>query len=209
MRRPEFIARQSAYPSGLLGRLIGHVMARETAEANRIALELLDLAPTDHVLEIGFGHGATIARVAAAVSGGFVAGVDTSAEMLRMATKRNRSSIARGLAELRLADARKIPYPDGRFDKVLSVHTVYFWPDLSGPLAEASRVLKPLGRLILAYRSDPQAILSFPAAVYRFHSEAEVLDALRVAGFSEVRVVRRQAGAATVCFALARRATGL
>ena len=174
--------------------MIGHVMARETAEANRIALELLDLEPTDHVLEIGFGHGATIARVAAAVSGGLVAGVDTSAEMLRMATKRNRWSIARGLAELRLADARKIPYPDGRFDKVLSVHTVYFWPDLSGPLAEASRVLKPLGRLILAYRSDPQAVLSFPATVYRFHGEAEVLDALRVAGFSELRVVRRLAG---------------
>jgi hypothetical protein len=52
LRRPETIARQSACPSGLLGRLIGSIMARETARANTFALELLDLQPTDRVLEV-------------------------------------------------------------------------------------------------------------------------------------------------------------
>ena len=51
MRRPEFIARQSRCPSGLLGRFIGRVMAVETAEANSELLALLDLRPTDHVLK--------------------------------------------------------------------------------------------------------------------------------------------------------------
>jgi len=101
MRRPEFVARQSACPSGLLGRLIGHVMARETVTAIESALELLEAQPADHVLEVGFGHGATIARVAAAVSGGLVAGVDPSAEMCRMAARRNRRAVARGKVELR------------------------------------------------------------------------------------------------------------
>src|SRR5262245_62186626 len=103
MRRPELVARQSACPSGLLGRLIGQVMSRETAAANEAALELLGPEPADHVLEVGFGHGATIARVAAAVSRGLVAGVDPSAEMCRMAARRNRRAVAEGRVELRQA----------------------------------------------------------------------------------------------------------
>jgi hypothetical protein len=31
MRRPEFIARQSGHPSGILGKVVGWVMERETA----------------------------------------------------------------------------------------------------------------------------------------------------------------------------------
>ena len=60
MRRPEFIARQSSCPTGFLGRLIGHIMERETAAVNDAALTLLDLEAHDRVLEVGFGHGRTI-----------------------------------------------------------------------------------------------------------------------------------------------------
>ena len=59
MRRPEFIARQSSRPRGLVGRLLGHVMAIETASLTRDALGLLALQPADRLLEVGFGHGRT------------------------------------------------------------------------------------------------------------------------------------------------------
>src|SRR5260221_10670655 len=101
-------------------------MARETVTANETALELLDLQTAQHVLEVGFGHGATIARVAAAVSRGLVAEVDPSAEMCRMATRRNRPAVASGRVELHQASVEALPFPDGSFDKVLSVHTLYF-----------------------------------------------------------------------------------
>ncbi len=74
MRRPEFIARQSRCPTGVLGLLIARVMAKETAEANTYLLSLVELRPTDHVLEIGFGHGRTTERAAGAVTQGFVTG---------------------------------------------------------------------------------------------------------------------------------------
>lgn len=198
MRRPELIARQSACPSGLLGRFIGHVMARETATANEAAVELLELKPTDRVLEVGFGHGATIARLAAAVSGGFVAGVDPSAEMCRMAARRNRRAVAGGRVELRQASAEAIPYPGGTFDKVLAVHTVYFWPDLGRPLREIARVLKPGGRLVLARRTDPAAAGQFPPSVYRFPSDGEIEDALRRSGLVTGKVVTRPLGGARI-----------
>ena len=208
MRRPEFIARQSACPSGLLGRLIGHVMARETVEANETALELLDLQPADHVLEVGFGHGATVARVAAAVSRGLVAGVDPSPEMCRMATRRNRQAVASETVALRQASVEALPFQDCSFDKMLSVHTLYFWPELSRPFSEIHRVLKPGGRLVVAYRSDPAAKRAFPARVYRFREEAEIEDALRASAFLAVRTLRRASGDALVSFTLAYRSPG-
>ena len=70
MKRPVFIARQSARPSGLLGRVIAGVMARETADLNERALRLLGPSPFDRVLEVGFGHGRTIERLANAVYNG-------------------------------------------------------------------------------------------------------------------------------------------
>lgn len=205
MRRPDFIARQSACPSGLLGRLIGHVMARETVTANETALELLEPQPADHVLEVGFGHGATIARVAAAVSRGFVAGVDPSAEMCRMAARRNRRAVASGRVELRQAAVEALPYSDGAFDKILTVHTLYFWPDLGPPFREIARVLKAGGRLVLAHRTDRGAEIDFPRPVYHFRDDDAVADALREAGLVCASLIHRSLGRARISFCVARR----
>ncbi len=178
-------------------------MALETAGANQTAVELLELRPTDHVLEVGFGHGATVARVASAVSRGHVAGVDVSEEMLRLASCRNRVEIDRGLVALRLASAERLPYPDGRFDKVLSVHTLYFWHEPERALSEIRRVLKTPGRFVLAWRHDPQALRSFPETVYRFHDEERVLELLARAGFPSVRIVHRTHGVTVLRLAVA------
>jgi len=68
MRRPEFIARQSSHPTGMLGWIIGSIMSRETAALNATVLDALELRPTDRILEVGFGHGRTIERAAAIVT---------------------------------------------------------------------------------------------------------------------------------------------
>jgi SAM-dependent methyltransferase len=178
-------------------------MAWETAAANETALELLDLQPEDHVLEVGFGHGATIARAAAAVSRGFVAGVDPSIAMCRIATRRNQAAIAGGRVELREASVESMPYPDAAFDKVLSVHTLYFWREPARALAEIRRVLKRPGRLVLAWRHDPGARRSFPESVYRFHDEQHVLRLLADASFGSVELESRAHGSAILRLAVA------
>ena len=45
--------------------------------------------------------------------------------------------------------AEKLPYPDGKFDLVTAVETVYFWPNLPKCLLEVQRVLKPGGRFVI------------------------------------------------------------
>jgi SAM-dependent methyltransferase len=187
MRRPECIARQSRHPTGLMGRLIGHIMAAETARANEHALRLLRPAPTDRVLEVGFGHGRTIHLAADMVPRGFVAGVDPSAEMVRMASRRNRRHIAAGRVALVLSDAVSIPFPDGAFDKVYGIHVLYFWPQPRDQLREIRRVLKPGGRMVLGFRvrSDERSA-DFPPSVYRFHDLEEIQSLLADCGFRAI-----------------------
>ncbi len=207
MRRPEFIARQARCPSGFLGALLARIMAAETARENETALELLELQPRDHVLDVGCGHGRTLTHAAHAVPEGFVAGVDVSERMVRMATRRNAALVTRGRVEVRLADSCPIPYPDQRFDKVCAVHVLYFWSDPVAALREIYRVVKPSGRLVLGFRSseDARAIADLPASVYRFYAKDEVMALVETAGFTGTRTVMAGARARQVIFAVAQR----
>jgi ubiquinone/menaquinone biosynthesis C-methylase UbiE len=180
-------------------------MAVETAEANRLALELLEPRRTDHVLEIGFGHGATIERLSGIVDEGVVAGVDVSPAMLRLATRRNCAAIARGRVQLRLGSAEQLPYPDDHFDRLLSVHTLYFWPQPQRAFAEIRRVLRPTGRFVLVWRDDPESRRTFPASVYRFQDEEAVTRILRAEALTLTELSRRERGAAILHLAVARK----
>ena len=207
MRRPEFIARQARCPSGILGLVIARVMAAETAADNTRAVELLDPKASDDVLEIGFGHGRTISCLAALAGDGFVAGVEISERMERMARRFNRRGIEQGRVELKRQDGPTIPYADGRFDKVLSVHTLYFWRDPPEVLAEIRRVTKPGGRLVLGFRGaeDSRVTDEFPASIYRFYRSAEVKSLLEAGGFHDVRLIGADGGPRNVVLAVAER----
>src|SRR5262249_49711069 len=128
-------------------------MAAETASLNLQALGLLALRTSDHVLEIGFGHGKTLDLAAARVPEGFVAGVDVSEDMVGMAHQRCKKAIRRGLLEVKLGDSSSLPFPDDSFDKALCIHTLYFWKDPIRDLREIYRVLKPGGRFVLGFRA--------------------------------------------------------
>lgn len=163
-------------------------MAFETTPENVLALERLALRPTDHVLEVSCGHGRTVQRTAACVPQGYVAGVDVSDQMVRMAWRRNRALIKDGRVEIMRVDSAHLPYPDIRFDRVLSVHTVYFWVQPSSHLREIARVMKRGARLLLCCRpgNDPQMTTNFPASIYRFYQPHELICLLQDVGFEGV-----------------------
>ncbi len=207
MRRPEFIARQSRCPSGLLGWLIGRIMEGETAPENDAVVERLALRPEDAVLEVGFGPGRTLQRVAELVTRGRVAGVDPSDDMVAAATRRCAPLIARDRVELRAGTVERLPFSDGIFDKAFSVHTLYFWEQLERAFAEVRRVLKRDGLLVLCFREkgDPHAD-DFPPSVYRFHTADDVGAVLRGCGFGDVAVDRQTAAERGLAIVTARTA---
>jgi SAM-dependent methyltransferase len=205
MKRNLFIAQQSSRPSGIAGYILARVMSVETAEDNDIALTLLDIAPSDSVLEVGFGHGRTLARVAERAREGFVAGVDFSSDMVKMAARRNRRLLRSGRMEIRRADASCLPFADRSFDKALSVHTIYFWPNPAREIQEIARTLRGGGRLAIGFRYDREAIANFPAPVYTFHHPDAVVSMLREEGFERVRLERSTRGERKMHWAVAHR----
>jgi SAM-dependent methyltransferase len=205
MAKSELIARQSSRPSGWLGEIVARVMAFETEPANRHALERLSVREGEAILEIGSGHGRTLARLAQAPCA-FLAGIDPSEVMVRLARKRLRRWIDAGRADVSLASSAKLPHADGRFDAVLAVHVVYFWNEPVADLLEIRRVLRPGGRLLLGYRPrDAQTLATLPATVYSLRSIEEVEGLLAESGFAEIRSSERSVGRALHAYTEARR----
>ena len=184
MRRPRFIARQAEHPSGLFGRFLVSIMAVETRALNDEALRHLAVAPDERILEIGFGHGRTLERAAKAAPGARFAGLDHADDMVAALSLRARRLVDEGRLELHAGDSGALPWPDATFDGVFAVHTIYFWTEPARHLAEIHRVLRPSGRLVLAFRDKtPDVEASAPPDIYHLRSSDEVLALLAAAGF--------------------------
>lgn len=144
-----YIESQFGNPRGLVGHLVGLIMAYENRSRNQWSLSLLNLQPTDRILEIGFGPGWAIQQASKIAVNGLVAGVDRSETMVKQASIRNRASIKAGRVVLRQGAATKIPFGDAAFDKIYAVNSFHEWNDSASDLQEIKRVLVPNGTLLI------------------------------------------------------------
>jgi len=159
----------------------------DAAAMNAFTVEALGIGPEDRVLEIGFGPGEALAECVRLTPGGFVAGIDRSAEMLRMAEDRNRRAVMQEHLELTLGDADALPYEDAGFDKVFAVNVLHFWQTPEQALAECLRVLKPGGLAAFSVThpdSWPPGLAETGVLIAREPQEIQAL--LTRAGFSGV-----------------------
>lgn len=192
---------QFGRPRGVLGWIAGKLMGRGKGE---FALDLLGdagVAPTDRVLEIGFGPGIGIEVAARLASQGRVFGVEISDVMLRMAARRNRGALRAGRVELSLASVSDLPFADEAFDVVFSINSVQFWPDLRRDLKEVRRVLRRDGRLALGVQL-PSWIL--PSAQLE-ELGRRVEEHAKAAGFREVVRTERAVGGVPTTRVLAKK----
>jgi SAM-dependent methyltransferase len=155
-RRP--LTSPFALPSGLRGRLAGRFMLWTNRQDD--LLDVLDVRPGDRLLEVGHGAGGLIRRLAARTEVSVIYGVEPSEEMRSAATRLNREAVRSGRVQLRLGDAARTGLPRGNVDLAVSVNSVALWPDLDAGLAELSRVLRPGGRVVIAWHGGtaPSAI---------------------------------------------------
>lgn len=195
-----------ARPSGLLGRWAGRMMAK-LDEDDHWAVDLLAPQPDEIVLDVGCGPGVSLALIAGRVANGLVCGVDPSPEMLRQAAERVDATPHTATVELRRGSAEAIPYPDGHFTALCSLHTMYFWSSVGAGLREMYRVLRPGGRLLLVVRKrrEGAGVLSASRYGYTDGQVDAVLDVMRAVGFDDARRLRREIGWETVVALMASR----
>jgi ubiquinone/menaquinone biosynthesis C-methylase UbiE len=181
---------QSMRPHGFWGGVFGWFMDRRNARAHAFALERLDVQQTDAILEIGFGTGRLVRKVAKQAREAFVCGVDPSELMLQTAERRTKKFRKQGRVELKLGEAAALPWADAQFDKAAALHCFHFWSDPVHDIAEVRRVLKPGGLLLLILRGHKKAGPKWlPNPISRSGQEiAGAFQLLANSGFGETRI---------------------
>jgi arsenite methyltransferase len=186
---PRFVAKQLSRPSGVFGIVIRYLMNRHNARMNAFAVGQLQLAPTDRVLEIGFGGGSTLAALLNTAA--FVAGVDRSHDVIGWAKRHFARAIETGRADFRQGNVESLPFNESAFDKVCTVNTVYFWTSLDAGFAEIYRVLKSGGRAIVGFLpKEKMDRMGMPTDIFTTRAPGDVVVAMRRVGFHDIRIER-------------------
>ena len=186
-----FLAAQLARPSGVLTALaLGRVWNRRNRALNDAACAALDPQPDDRILEVGFGGGYLLERLAARVTRGSVVGLDISAALVARARRRCRGLVRAGRFDLLCGAADALPFAPAAFTKICSVNSAFYWPALAGPLAGFYRVLVPAGRIVLCltHRASLES-KGFARHGLRLYEPADVNAALQRAGFDHVQSI--------------------
>ena len=202
----ERLLRQFSCPTGALGRVAGRMMASRNGPAYAWLAELLQVAPDDRVLEVGYGPGLGVERWAG--QGAAVGGVDLSEVMQAQARRRVRNAARAGRVDLRVGEAAQLPFPDASFTRAVSLNSLQFWPSAEDGLRELARVLEPGARLVLGLRMKRADAGRFDRSRFGFTDARldAVGAALEAVGFRDVEVRRREIAGETLSGVVAERA---
>ena len=112
-------------------------------------IELLNILQGESVLELGCGSGYAMKLILEGNRAEKVVGLDLSPAVIRSAGIRNKKAVQDEKAKLVQGNVKSLPFEDNQFEKVFSIHTLYFWDELSDTVSEIYRVLKPGGDCII------------------------------------------------------------
>jgi len=122
---------------------------REAATA--LLLEMLNIKPEEHILEIGFGTAATLVWAASKYNKSYFYGLEHNMAMFNKGKSRVRLCRIKNVRLLYDNDQDMLPFPDCFFDKVYaeSVLAIQNEDGLEQAVKEIYRVLKPGGVLVV------------------------------------------------------------
>ncbi len=153
-------------------------------------LDVLRLAPSDNLVEIGCGGGAFLGE--ALKTGCSAAATDHSPDMVKLATEKNRAAVQARRLSVALGDAGSLPYDDRTFTCAVMTGVLGFIRDPEKAFGEVFRVLGSGGRFVAftgskALRGTPAA--PEPAASrLHFYEDEELVRLALGAGFATARV---------------------
>ena len=156
--------------------------------------------PGETVLDLGSGAGIDALLAAREVgSTGRVIGVDMAAPMISRARENAEKSGCKNV-EFRLGEIENLPAADGMIDVIISNCVINLSPEKPRVFAEALRVLKPGGRLLVSdlvlTRPLPEpvrkSVEAYVGCVAGASLKDDYLRQIRDAGFTDVEVVEER-----------------
>lgn len=147
----------------------------ELTRRRQASFDALDPQPGERIADIGCGNGMLTKELALAVGPqGRVVGIDPS-DAMRAAAERHCSDDRN--VEFRAASAEALPLADEAMDGAAALQVFEYIPDVEPALAEAFRILRPGGRLVIAdlhlgsflWRSDDPARMARMMEAWEAH----------------------------------------
>jgi ubiquinone/menaquinone biosynthesis C-methylase UbiE len=132
--------------SGLARALCTSLPYRALARWVLLPWALQGVSPSGEALEIGSGSGAMAAQLLRKFPELHIVATDYDPEMVATAGRRLAPFGERASAQR--VDATSLPFPDGRFDVVLSFAMLHHVVDWERAVAEVVRVMRPGGHLV-------------------------------------------------------------
>jgi SAM-dependent methyltransferase len=105
--------------------------------------------------------------------------------MYQQSTSRLQTQISSGRVELHVGEATRLPLPDNSVDKVFHMNVCYFFDPLDATLREIHRVMRPGGTMISGTKFH--VIKTNDPAIFKNRSQTAYMDALKAAGFENVK----------------------
>jgi ubiquinone/menaquinone biosynthesis C-methylase UbiE len=119
------------------------------ARYGRRTVERMNLASGATVLDVGCGTGASAIPAAEHVGpDGNVIGADLAEKLLELGRAKAASQGLQNI-EFRTGDMANLGFPDGHFDAVISVFSIFFVPDMEKQVRELWRMVRPGGQLAI------------------------------------------------------------
>ncbi len=176
----------------------------DEAEVERTLLDLLPEGEIGALLDVGTGTGRMLQLVEPRV--GRAVGIDTSREMLAVARANlDRAGLERCV--VRQADMYQLPWADASFDAAIFHMVLHFAAAPAAAVAEAARVLRPGGRLLIVDFAphDLEELRRDHAHRRLGFAEDEIADWCRASALELTPAIRLEGDPLTVCIWLARR----
>jgi ubiquinone/menaquinone biosynthesis C-methylase UbiE len=173
--------------SGLQRVFFDHVHARVVRELAPLVRGVA--APV--IVDVGCGTGRLLERLRVAFPAATLIGVDVSAGMIEVAS---RKQSLRGV-RLSVGSAAALPLEDASCDVVVSTVSFHHWEDQPGGLRSVARVLRPEGRMVLVDGFARGLLAPLMRRLGRGHglglrSDAELVGLLHGASLRPTEMVR-------------------
>ena len=112
-------------------------------------VNILEVAPTDLILEIGCGNGSAVSMISRSLKEGMITAIDQSEKMVKIAKNKNAEHESVGKVKFLAANFQEAELGQSHFNKIFAVNVNLFWMNPEHELKIIRDRLLPNGTLYL------------------------------------------------------------
>ena len=182
---------QTRKPEGFLGKMMLNGMNSGHAKMADWGLSHLPEINPVEVADLGCGGGRNAGELLKRYPKAHVTAVDYSDLSVAKAAEYNRIMIEAGRCTVLQGDVSDLKLSEEKYDLATAFETIYFWPGLEKCFGQVAKILKKDGYFMICNESDgtDAVSLKFEGIIngMKCHTVEVITEALKAAGFSEVR----------------------